>query len=171
MHKTVIVLLSAFAGLGCLSESGTITTPDGGSGSDAGAVADSGALPDGGGGASDGGGGAPDGGDAGFAWNAGNPNRPCSLQVPVEGQPANVAAPTTIVGTGTPASCTFTALSAAVAKGGVIGTLTIADTTVTGNTGGHWTQVSGGSVTNAGTAVGTNAKSITITNSTLQGVP
>ena len=48
------------------------------------------------------------------------------------------------------------------------GTLTIADTTMTGNTGGHWTQVAGGSVTNAGTAVGTNAKSITITNSTLQ---
>ncbi len=39
---------------------------------------------------------------------------------------------------------------------------------MTGNTGGHWTQVNGGSVTNAGTAVGTNAKSITITNSTLQ---
>jgi hypothetical protein len=48
------------------------------------------------------------------------------------------------------------------------GTLTIADTTMTGNTGGHWTVVSTGSVTNAGTAVGTNAKSITITNSTLQ---
>jgi hypothetical protein len=48
------------------------------------------------------------------------------------------------------------------------GTLTIADTTMTGNTGGHWTQVAGGSVTNAGTAVGTNAKSITVTNSTLQ---
>ena len=46
------------------------------------------------------------------------------------------------------------------------GTLTIADTTMTGNTGGHWTQVSSGSVTDAGTAVGTNAKSITI-NSTL----
>lgn len=51
------------------------------------------------------------------------------------------------------------------------GTLTIADTTMTGNTGGHWTQVQEGSVTNAGTAVGTNAKSITITNSTVQGVP
>lgn len=51
------------------------------------------------------------------------------------------------------------------------GTLTIADTTMTGNTGGSWTQVSGGSVTNAGTAVGTNAKSITVTNSTLQGYP
>jgi hypothetical protein len=48
------------------------------------------------------------------------------------------------------------------------GTLTLTDTTMTGNTGGHWTQVSGGSVTNAGTAVGTNCKSITITNSTVQ---
>ena len=50
------------------------------------------------------------------------------------------------------------------------GTLTITDTTMTGNTGGHWTNVQTGSVTDAGTAVGTNAKSITITNSTLQGV-
>lgn len=50
------------------------------------------------------------------------------------------------------------------------GTLTITDTTMTGNTGGSWTQVKEGSVTNAGTAVGTNAKSITITNSTLQGL-
>ena len=49
-------------------------------------------------------------------------------------------------------------------------TITITDTVMTGNTGGHWTQVQSGSVTNAGTAVGTNAKSITITNSTIQGV-
>jgi hypothetical protein len=51
------------------------------------------------------------------------------------------------------------------------GTLSIADTTMTGNTGGHWTNVSSGSVTNAGTAVGTNAKSITIQSSTIQGYP
>lgn len=51
------------------------------------------------------------------------------------------------------------------------GTLSIIDSTITGNSGGHWTNVSTGSVTNAGTAVGTNAKSITITNSTVQGVP
>jgi hypothetical protein len=50
------------------------------------------------------------------------------------------------------------------------GTLSIVDTAMTGNTGGHWTNVSGGSVTNAGTAVGTNAKSITITTSMLQGL-
>ena len=50
------------------------------------------------------------------------------------------------------------------------GTLTIQDSTIEGNTGGHWTNVSGGSVTNAGTAVGTNAKSITITNSMVQGI-
>jgi hypothetical protein len=51
------------------------------------------------------------------------------------------------------------------------GVLTITDSTITGNTGGHWTNVKMGSVTNAGDAVGTNAKSITITNSTVQGVP
>jgi len=49
------------------------------------------------------------------------------------------------------------------------GVLTFTDTTMTGNTGGHWTSVNQGSVTNAGTAVGVNALSITITNSTLQG--
>jgi hypothetical protein len=53
----------------------------------------------------------------------------------------------------------------------MMGTLTITDCTITGNTGGHWTNVSMGSVTNAGTAVGTNAKSITITNSNVQGYP
>jgi hypothetical protein len=51
------------------------------------------------------------------------------------------------------------------------GTLTIADSTITGNTGGHWTVVKSGTVTNAGTAVGTNCNSITITSSTVQGVP
>jgi hypothetical protein len=50
------------------------------------------------------------------------------------------------------------------------GTLSIADSTMTGNTGGSWTQVKSGTVTNAGSAVGTNAKSITISNSILQGV-
>lgn len=51
------------------------------------------------------------------------------------------------------------------------GTLSILDTVMTGNTGGHWTQVSTGSVTNAGTAVGTNCRSLGVQNSTLQGYP
>ena len=42
---------------------------------------------------------------------------------------------------------------------------------MTGNTGRYWTQAQTGSITNAGTAVGTNCRSITITNSTIQGVP
>ncbi|MBN2576038.1 MAG: hypothetical protein JXP73_15855 [Deltaproteobacteria bacterium] len=50
------------------------------------------------------------------------------------------------------------------------GTLTLMDTTMTGNTGGSWTQVQTGSITNVGTAIGTNAKSITVTNSSLQGM-
>jgi hypothetical protein len=50
----------------------------------------------------------------------------------------------------------------------MLGILTITDTTMTGNTGGHWTNVSAGGVTNVGTAIGVNAKSITVTNSTLQ---
>ncbi len=51
------------------------------------------------------------------------------------------------------------------------GSLSITDTTMTGNTGGSWTNVKTGSTTNAGSAVGTNTKSLTIVNSTLQGVP
>ena len=50
------------------------------------------------------------------------------------------------------------------------GTLSITDTTITGNSGGSWTSVSTGSVTNVGTAIGVNAKSITVKNSTLQGM-
>jgi hypothetical protein len=49
------------------------------------------------------------------------------------------------------------------------GTLSITDTTMMGNTGGYWTNVAMGSEKNAGSAVGTNAKSLTITNSMLQG--
>jgi len=51
------------------------------------------------------------------------------------------------------------------------GVLSIADTTMTGNTGGHWTNVSSGNVTNVGTAIGVNASSITVTDSSLQGYP
>jgi hypothetical protein len=51
------------------------------------------------------------------------------------------------------------------------GTLSITDTTIMGNSGGHWTNVAMGGVTNAGTAVGTNCKSITVQNSTIQGLP
>ena len=50
------------------------------------------------------------------------------------------------------------------------GSLSIADTTMTGNTGGRWTTAQTGSTTSAGTAVGTNCHSLTITNSTLQGL-
>jgi len=49
------------------------------------------------------------------------------------------------------------------------GTMTVADSIITGNTGGSWTQVREGSVTNLGTAFGVNAKSATVQSSTLQG--
>lgn len=67
----------------------------------------------------------PDGGvtDAGpGAWPAaGNPDGSCTtLPVPSEAEPVDTSHPTTVVGTGTPASCTFAALDAAVKKGGII---------------------------------------------------
>jgi hypothetical protein len=49
---------------------------------------------------------------------AGNPDGKCP--VPADAQPEDVSNPTTVVGTGTPASCTGDAFVAAVAKGGVI---------------------------------------------------
>lgn len=51
------------------------------------------------------------------------------------------------------------------------GTLSIANSAISGNTGGWWTNVSTGSIANAGTAVGVNARSVTLTTSTVQGVP
>jgi hypothetical protein len=49
---------------------------------------------------------------------AGNPNGKCA--VPAEAQAESIANPKTVVGTGTPASCTSDAFVAAVANGGVI---------------------------------------------------
>jgi hypothetical protein len=49
------------------------------------------------------------------------------------------------------------------------GTMAAPDSNITGNTGGSWTQVKEGSVTNLGTAFGVNAKSATVQSSTLQG--
>jgi hypothetical protein len=49
---------------------------------------------------------------------AGNPDG--HEPIPPEAQPEDVSTPTTVVGTGTPASCTGDAFVAAVAKGGVI---------------------------------------------------
>jgi len=48
------------------------------------------------------------------------------------------------------------------------GTLTIRDSTITGNTGKSWTVAQEGSVTDVGSAFGVNAKSIAVSNSTLQ---
>lgn len=50
----------------------------------------------------------------------GNPDGSCSAGIPPEGQPVDTSKPTAVVGTGTAASCTFSALSAAVKAGGII---------------------------------------------------
>ena len=51
---------------------------------------------------------------------AGNPNAEATCTIPAEAGLADVSRPTTVVGTGTPASCTGEAFVQAVAKGGVI---------------------------------------------------
>jgi hypothetical protein len=48
------------------------------------------------------------------------------------------------------------------------GTITVRDSVVSGNTGGSWTQVKQGSVTDLGSAFGVNALSATVQGSTLQ---
>lgn len=55
---------------------------------------------------------------AGGAFGAGNPDGTCTL--PTAARPESIANPTTVIGNGTPASCTSAAFVAAVAKGGVI---------------------------------------------------
>jgi hypothetical protein len=52
---------------------------------------------------------------------AGNPYGSCkTLSLPSEAQAVDSSHPTTVVGTGTPESCTFAALNSAVQKGGII---------------------------------------------------
>jgi hypothetical protein len=68
-----------------------------------------------------GGGGAAGGGTVvtpGPPVDTGNPSRPCA--VPAAGAAEDVSHPTTVVGTGTPASCTPEAFEAAVAAAGVV---------------------------------------------------
>lgn len=95
------------------SDSSGITAGAGGS---AGVAGDSGS----GAGGATGGSGSPDAAVGGAGWSAGNRNGACRSGVPADGQPADTSHPATVVGTGTPASCTTAALAAAVAKGGVI---------------------------------------------------
>ena len=51
---------------------------------------------------------------------AGLPNGTCANGVPAAGQPVDTSSPTSVVGTGSAASCTFSALNAAVSNGGII---------------------------------------------------
>jgi hypothetical protein len=60
-------------------------------------------------------------GSSGTSPVAGNPTGSCTtLTLPAEAQPVDSSQPTTVVGTGTPPSCTFQALSSAVSGGGIV---------------------------------------------------
>jgi hypothetical protein len=60
------------------------------------------------------------GGNPGPIGKAGNPDGKCSEALPDEAKPADVSNPTTVVGDGSAASCTFDKLNAAIMQGGVI---------------------------------------------------
>jgi hypothetical protein len=112
--------------------------PDGGSGSSSGGSSSSGGASSGGtssgGGASSGGASSSSGGassSGGSSSDGGTtPTNPQDwppagypdghAAIPAAGQAEDVSSPTTVIGTGTPASCTGDAFVAAVAKGGVI---------------------------------------------------
>jgi hypothetical protein len=120
----VIVVLSA-----CGGSSPSGTTPGTDAGGDAiGRSGDGGGGPgkkdSGKGGSSGSGGSAGSGsssGSGGTLPTAGNPYGSCkTLSLPSEAQAVDTSHPTTVVGKGTAASCTFTALNAAVSKGGII---------------------------------------------------
>jgi hypothetical protein len=83
-------------------------------------VAGCGATKTASGGSSSGGSTGADAGEQTFP-PAGNPDGGCTaIALPPEAQPVDTSHPTSVVGNGTPASCTFDALSSAVSAGGVI---------------------------------------------------
>jgi hypothetical protein len=131
--KPALVLGTALCLVGCSSDDsssgggsgGTSTggTGNGGSGGNGtGGTGTGGSTGNGGTGADGGTGGGSTGGTGGgsASWDAGNPDGSCSKTLPPEAQPADVSNPTSVVGTGDAASCTFAALQAAVGAGGVI---------------------------------------------------
>ena len=95
-------LAFAFVAITCSCGSSSPSDSDGGTTNDGGTTTDGATTTD-------------DGG----ALHGGNPGA-CTAGVPATGKPADTSTPTTVVGTGTADSCTFTALNAAVPKGGVI---------------------------------------------------
>jgi hypothetical protein len=103
-------LLLVVAVAGCAKGVASSTNPDSGvptTGSDGSVPADAGSST----------------GDAGATTlpTPGNPDGTCTtLALPAEAQLVDTSHPTTVVGTGTPASCTFLALSNAVSKGGIV---------------------------------------------------
>lgn len=90
---------------------------------------------------------------------AGNPSGACA--VPAAAQPRSIANPTTVVGSGTPASCTSAAVVAAVANGGVVTfncgpdpvTITLAETARVFNNKPDLVLDGGGKVTLSGGGV------------------
>jgi hypothetical protein len=109
MPRSIFSLFLAAALAGCGSQSAGATGATAGTGASTGTGGTSGT--------GQGNGGDPNTDpDAGLP--AGNPDGTCA--VPAEAQAEDVSSPTTVVGDGTPASCTSAAVVAAVAGGGVI---------------------------------------------------
>jgi hypothetical protein len=103
------------------SSSGASTSSgSSGGGASSGATSSGGSA---GNGSSDSGASSGTSGDAGSGTFpvAGNPSGSCTtLTLPAAAQAVDTSHPTTVVGTGTPSSCTFQALSAAVKGGGIV---------------------------------------------------
>src|SRR5579872_2136360 len=109
------VAVALGAGSGCSSGSSNGAT--GSSGGDGGSGSGSGSSSSGsGGGSSSGGSGGSSGGTGYDGAAPPPPAQTCSLPA----KPVDVSKPTTVVGTGTAASCTEGALASAIAAGGIV---------------------------------------------------
>jgi hypothetical protein len=119
--RSSVLALAAFglALVAACSSNGSSPSNKTSAGDDSGTGSSSGSSSSGAGSSS--GASANDAGDAGAFPAAGNPDGSCkTLAPPSQMSLADTSSPTTVVGTGTAASCTFDALNAAVTKGGIV---------------------------------------------------
>lgn len=116
MTRRLPMVIVAAALLGCTGNANTLADAGDDGGAGGGSVGGGGG---GGGGGAAGGGGGNVGGGGGGAFDAGTITPPPATCTPPL-MPADTSRPTTVVGTGTPASCTEAALRSAVAAGGIV---------------------------------------------------
>ncbi len=123
MRVFALGLVAVLVACSSASNSGTTTRETGSSSGSAGSASQGSAGSSTGRGSASASTGSGDSGvqSSGASPSAGNPDGSCTtLTLPAEAQLVDTSKPSSVVGTGTPETCTFDALNSAVAKGGVI---------------------------------------------------